>query len=151
MLRNKIFVTNPLSQGRLSARGIIFISADYRLLPSVTAYDVLADVKDAIHFIAEDLNAQLDQKGAYLNSRIDPNSIGVAGTSAGGYCAYMCAIYAVPKPKALLSVYGLGGDLLVSPILLHADISDSINVNRRFRQIITSIQRQSLSLLEGRC
>ncbi|KAG1735186.1 Alpha/Beta hydrolase protein [Suillus lakei] len=108
-------------KSRLSAHGIIFISADYRLIPPGTGYDVLADVKDAIAFVAGDLNVQLDQKQAGLSSssrfRVDPTSIGVAGTSAGGFCAYLCAIYAVPKPKVVLSLYGMGGDLLIDQYL----------------------------------
>ncbi|KAG2106542.1 Alpha/Beta hydrolase protein [Suillus discolor] len=108
-------------KSRLHARGIIFISADYRLIPPGTGYDVLADVKDAIAFVAGDLNIQLDQELADLGSgsrfRIDPMSIGVAGTSAGGFCAYLCAIYAVPKPKVVLSLYGMGGDFLTDQYL----------------------------------
>ncbi|KAG1732406.1 Alpha/Beta hydrolase protein [Suillus paluster] len=108
-------------KSRLSARGIIFISADYRLLPPGTGYDVLADVKDAIAFVAGDLNVQIDQELAGLSFgsrfRVDPASIGVAGSSAGGYCAYLCAIHAVPKPKVLLSLYGMGGDFLTDQYL----------------------------------
>jgi hypothetical protein len=142
-------------QGRLSARGIIFISADYRLLPKGTGHDLLADVKDAIRFVAGDLNAQLDQTDAGLSlssrSRIDPSSIGVAGTSAGGYCAYLCAIHAVPKPKAILSLYGMGGDFLVSLMLPAPEISDSINTLRCLRPTNISLQSQSLSFVEGKC
>ncbi|KAG2033452.1 Alpha/Beta hydrolase protein [Suillus americanus] len=108
-------------KNRLSALGIIFISADYRLIPPGTGYDVLADVQDAITFVAGDLNVQLDQELADLGTgsrfRIDPTSIGVAGTSSGGFCAYLCAIYAVPKPKVVLSLYGMGGDLLTDQYL----------------------------------
>lgn len=108
-------------KSRLSAHNIIFISADYRLIPPGTGYDVLADVKDAIAFVAGDLNVQLDQELADLGSgsrfRIDPTSIGVAGTSAGGFCTYLCAIHAVPKPKVILSLYGMGGDLLTDQYL----------------------------------
>ncbi|OAX32919.1 alpha/beta-hydrolase [Rhizopogon vinicolor AM-OR11-026] len=108
-------------KSRLSARGIIFISADYRLLPPGTGYEVLSDVKDAIGFVAGGLNAQLDQRDAGLSFgsrfRVDPSAIGVAGTSAGGYCAYLCAIHAVPKPKAILSLYGMGGDFLIHQYL----------------------------------
>ncbi|KAG2125641.1 Alpha/Beta hydrolase protein [Suillus cothurnatus] len=108
-------------KSRLSARGVIFISADYRLIPPGTGYDVLADVKAAIAFVAGDLNVQLNQELADLGSgsrfRIDPTSIGVAGTSAGGFCAYLCAIYAVPRPKVVLSLYGMGGDFLTDQYL----------------------------------
>jgi len=107
---------------RLSARGIIFISVDYRLIAPCTGYDVLVDVKDAIGFVAGDLNALLDQKQNDLSfgsrCRVDPGSIAVAGTSAGGYCAYLSAIHAVPKPKAVLIIYGMGGDFLTHQYLV---------------------------------
>ena len=46
--------------------------------------------------------------------KIDPKTIAVAGSSAGGLCAYLAAMHCVsPKPKALLSLYGQGGDFLV--------------------------------------
>ena len=39
----------------------------------------------------------------------------VAGSSAGGLCAYLAAIHCVsPKPKGIVSMYGLGGNFLVS-------------------------------------
>jgi acetyl esterase/lipase len=132
----------------LSARGIIFISADYRLTPPGTVYNILTDVKDTIAFVAGDLNVQLDQELANLDSgshfRIDPTSIGVAGTSAGGYCAYLCAIYAVPKPKAVLSLYGMGGDLLVCPVRSPLNIFNRINTTY-FRQTNISLPRHNLS------
>jgi len=38
----------------------------------------------------------------------------VAGSSAGGLCAYLAGVHARPKPKAVLSLYGMGGDFFVS-------------------------------------
>lgn len=36
----------------------------------------------------------------------------MTGSSAGGYLAYLSALYASPRPKALATIYGVGGDLL---------------------------------------
>jgi acetyl esterase/lipase len=138
----------------LSARGVIFISADYRLIPPGTGYDVLADVKDAIAFVAGDLNVQLNQELADLGSgsrfRIDPTSIGVAGTSAGGFCAYLCAIYAVPRPKVVLSLYGMGGDFLVCTVFVLPKVSDRVNTTY-FRQTNISLPKHNLSSGGEKC
>jgi hypothetical protein len=134
----------------LSARGIIFISADYRLTPPGTVYNILTDVKDAIAFVAGDLNVQLADLGSGSRFRIDPTSIGVAGTSAGGYCAYLCAIHAVPKPKVVLSLYGMGGDLLVC--LVHSPLKNYDRIyTMYFRQTNISLPRHDLSSGGEKC
>ena len=47
--------------------------------------------------------------------KIDPDAMAVAGTSAGGLCAYLAAMHCVsPKPKGIVSMYGMGGDFFVS-------------------------------------
>ena len=46
--------------------------------------------------------------------RVDPVRLFVSGTSAGGYIAYLAALWAEPHPKAVISMYGMGGDFLVS-------------------------------------
>ncbi|CCM03507.1 uncharacterized protein FIBRA_05641 [Fibroporia radiculosa] len=89
-------------------------------MPPATGHDILADVKDAIHFISSSLH--LDMASHLLEShrpsvfgfKVDPDAIAVMGTSAGGLCAYLAAAHAVPKPKAVLSMYGMGGNLLTS-------------------------------------
>jgi acetyl esterase/lipase len=43
---------------------------------------------------------------------LDPEAVFVSGLSAGGYIARQYAIHASPKPKAFISLYGMGGDLL---------------------------------------
>ncbi|KAE9404896.1 alpha/beta-hydrolase [Gymnopus androsaceus JB14] len=101
-------------QTRVNDAGIAFISADYRLIPtgSITAHDVVDDVKDAFVFLRDALAAE--GKLPFAKFRIDPKSIAVAGSSAGGTCAYFAAMHVEPKPACVLSVFATGGDLLIS-------------------------------------
>lgn len=90
---------------RTIAAGLAFISADYRLLPPSTGHDILDDVVDLFAFLAR---TQL-----LGTVQIDTTRLAVAGASAGGMCAFLAAIHAYPKPCAVLSIYGLGGNLFV--------------------------------------
>ncbi|KII90934.1 hypothetical protein PLICRDRAFT_106618 [Plicaturopsis crispa FD-325 SS-3] len=109
-------------QTRVSAAGYAFISADYRLMPPSTGHDILSDIQDLVSFLAHQANGLLDNtfKNMELDSSSDcgwpfrllPDAIAVAGTSAGGLCAYLAAMHAMPRPKALLCMYGMGGDFL---------------------------------------
>ncbi|KAG6334808.1 hypothetical protein ID866_4280 [Astraeus odoratus] len=110
---------------RLLSQGFIFVSADYRLMPPYTGHDLVEDILDVFRFVATSLNDRLDH--AYDNThsapntgvpngnpcRVDPGAIGVAGTSAGGLCAYLACMHAEPKPKVALSMYGMGGNFLI--------------------------------------
>ncbi|KAH9008280.1 hypothetical protein EDB84DRAFT_1572192 [Lactarius hengduanensis] len=66
-------------------------------------YDVLKDVVDLFAFLAS-----TPSLGTVL---IDRTRLAVAGSSAGGMCAFLAAIHVNPRPRAVLSLYGLGGDL----------------------------------------
>ncbi|KAI9443567.1 alpha/beta-hydrolase [Lactarius indigo] len=88
---------------RTTAAGLAFISADYRLLPPSTGHDVLKDVVDLFAFLA-----RTPALGTVL---LDGTRLAVAGSSAGGMCAFLAAIHANPRPRAVLSIYGLGGDV----------------------------------------
>lgn len=108
------------STERITSSGIAFISADYRLIPPCTGHDVLCDMTDLFTFLSTSLNTKLlSLKTSYNHPdnrivfQIDPERIGVAGSSAGGLCAYLAAAHAVPRPKVVLSMYGMGGDFLV--------------------------------------
>jgi len=103
-------------QKRVSNAGFFFISADYRLLPPATGHDILQDIKDLFKFLHRDLNSRLDLLGG-VNFRINSEAIGVAGASAGGTCAYLSAIHADPKPKAIISIYAPGGNFLTPQYL----------------------------------
>ena len=89
-------------------------------MPPSTGHDMVEDIQDLFRFVAFSLNDRLDEMfsdQASLSTwgpfRVDPEAIGVSGTSAGPLCAYLACMHAVPKPKVVLSMYGRGGDLLV--------------------------------------
>ncbi|KAJ3988041.1 Alpha/Beta hydrolase protein [Lentinula detonsa] len=107
-------------QKRITDAGHIFISPDYRLIPSgsTTGHDILEDVQDVFKFVAK-LSNDVTPEQSELNPRpaqfrVDPERIAVSGSSAGGLCAYLAAMHATPKPKAVLSMYGMGGNFLIS-------------------------------------
>ena len=89
--------------------GILFISADHRLLYPSTAFDIIADVKTLFAFLAAPtfLETHLP-KGVTLNAY----RIAVSGESGGGYATRAAGIFADPKPRALLLQYAQGGQLL---------------------------------------
>ncbi|KAJ7643797.1 alpha/beta-hydrolase [Roridomyces roridus] len=95
-------------KARVVAAGIVFISADYRLLTGATVYDIIDDIKDLFAFLGREDTIFETEAGARFG--IDTESIAVAGSSGGGKCAYLAALYASPKPKAVLSLYGQGGN-----------------------------------------
>ncbi|KAJ3835911.1 Alpha/Beta hydrolase protein [Lentinula raphanica] len=109
-------------QKRTTDAGHIFISPDYRLIPSgsTTGHDILEDVLDVFRFVA---NLSIDvipepsdreqNPARPLQIRVDPERIAVSGSSAGALCAYLAAMHAFPKPRAVLSMYGLGGNFLI--------------------------------------
>jgi acetyl esterase/lipase len=105
----------PLTQTeiseRMAAAGIAIISADYRLLSPCTGHDVLEDIVDLFAFLA--------RTKVLGTVQIDITRLAAVGNSAGGLCAFLAAIHANPKPRALLSMYGLGGEMFVSfPVLV---------------------------------
>ncbi|KAF8999554.1 hypothetical protein BDZ89DRAFT_1147680 [Hymenopellis radicata] len=85
---------------RVEAAGFAFISADYRLLPSG------GDVKDIFAFVSATEYAHPSKGTKY---RIDKKAILATGQSAGALCAFL-SNHATPKPKAIFSLYGMGGD-----------------------------------------
>ena len=100
-------------QGRVNAHGFTFISPDYRLVPPATGHTVLEDIKDLFGFLSK--AGKIFTTSQQYEFEIDKDAIVVAGSSAGGLCAYLAAIHCdSPKPKAVLSIYGMGGDFLVS-------------------------------------
>ncbi|KAF7299734.1 MYND finger domain-like protein [Mycena chlorophos] len=93
---------------RLSASGIVFISAAYRLFPQATLHDILEDVIDLFAFLGKDELLFKTEAGETFG--LDAGRIGVAGTSAGGTCAYLAAVHAVPRPRAVLGMYAMLGN-----------------------------------------
>lgn len=99
---------------------MVFISADYTLLTPATGHDIVRDIMDLFRFLDTGLNQEIrtmHENGSSpreLRFEVDTTALAVAGSSAGGLCVYLAAMHAVPKPKAILSLYGMGGDMLVS-------------------------------------
>ena len=103
------FVDSLPSGGALE-RGYLFITADYRLLHPFTGLDQLEDVRRLFRFLDLEFNRQPGPAGAHI--ALDVNHIAVIGESGGGYIARLAALHAVPRPAALVSYYGMGGDML---------------------------------------
>ncbi|KAK2465423.1 hypothetical protein APHAL10511_002777 [Amanita phalloides] len=103
-------------QKRVNDLGFAFIAPDYRLIPPSTGHSVLEDIKDVFTFLNEtELSkaARPSSEEAFVSFDIDKGAIAVAGASAGGLCAYLAAVHCKsPKPRAVLSLYGMGGDFL---------------------------------------
>ncbi|EAU86131.2 hypothetical protein CC1G_03342 [Coprinopsis cinerea okayama7 len=95
---------------------VFFHGADYSLIPPATGHDIVEDIKDLWSFILDPHNIfSFVNGGTQKDFVVQPDKIVVAGTSAGGLCAYLCAMHCVdPPPVALLSIYGMGGDFFVS-------------------------------------
>ncbi|KAJ7643800.1 alpha/beta-hydrolase [Roridomyces roridus] len=103
-------------KARMVAAGFAFISAEYRLLPSATVHDIIDDIKDLFAFLArEDTLFKTDQG---VEFGVDSKRIAIAGSSAGGLCAYLAGIHAVPKPKAVLAMYAQGGNCFTPQYLV---------------------------------
>ncbi|KAF7968617.1 hypothetical protein HWV62_30009 [Athelia sp. TMB] len=96
--------------------GFAFISADYRLLFPGSGFDQIADVQALFAFLANGVNAHLP-----AGNTIDAARLAVAGVSAGGHIARLAALYASPKPVALASFFGMGGDYMTDHIVAIKD------------------------------
>ncbi|KAH9829381.1 Alpha/Beta hydrolase protein [Rhodofomes roseus] len=91
------------------SKGMIFMSADYRLIYPSTGLDIIEDMKALMKFLADPSFSEIYlPAGIYL----DNSRIGVVGVSGGGYAARALAIYGEPKPKAVYLLYGMGGDFI---------------------------------------
>ncbi|RXW24091.1 hypothetical protein EST38_g1762 [Candolleomyces aberdarensis] len=108
----------PIPPDRITERGYIFISADYRLLPPITGHEIIEDIKDLWEFVTSpelSITFPDSKRSTGRTLKIDSNAIAVGGSSAGGWCAFMTAIHCKnPAPKAIISMYGLGGQIFTS-------------------------------------
>ncbi|KAL2037163.1 hypothetical protein N7G274_010026 [Stereocaulon virgatum] len=106
--RKSLFFLQWLRDAALK-HGILFISADHRLLIPSTAFDIIEDVKTLFTFLADPcFSRTLLPKGTSL----DATRIAVSGESGGGYAARAAGIYAQPRPAAIFLQYAMGGQLL---------------------------------------
>ncbi|KAF5344884.1 hypothetical protein D9758_011563 [Tetrapyrgos nigripes] len=103
-------------QKRINTAGIVFISADYRLMPTggVTGHEILEDIQDVFAFlrsskytIAVDALAAEGQLPC-PKFDLDHSKIAVTGGSGGGMLAYFAAAHVRPRPVAVLSLFGMG-------------------------------------------
>jgi len=79
--------------------GYVVVCIDYRLAPETKLEGIIQDLKDAFSWVREE--------GPHLLN-IDPDKLGVIGSSAGGYLTLMSGFCVTPRPKALVSYYGYG-------------------------------------------
>lgn len=113
------------------ARGWIFVTPDYRLLPETTAHSSLDDVIDAYNWVVKFLHTEL---------KVERGSVAVAGSSAGGWLALGTACFANPKPDALVSIYGMldfSHDRYTTQgdSIFHAPVTDTTPTLERLKQI----------------
>ena len=109
--RDKLFPPEWLLKG-CQLRGIILISSDYRLVLPSTALDQIEDMKALFAFLA---SPQFSESKTYFpeGTTLDCTRLAVAGFSGGAYCASMAGLYASPRPRAVLLMYGMSGDFLI--------------------------------------
>ncbi|TFK23054.1 alpha/beta-hydrolase [Coprinopsis marcescibilis] len=101
-------------------RGYLFILVDYSLLPPATGYDILEDINDLWSFLTNPglcldfpISNNSEDCSVKVSVRVKKAEIIVAGASAGGLCAYLSAMHCTnPMPKAVLSLYGMCGQVL---------------------------------------
>ncbi|KAH8827654.1 alpha/beta-hydrolase [Flagelloscypha sp. PMI_526] len=89
-------------------RGIIFAKVDYPLLWPFTAKDIVSSIRQLWSFLGSAATSSHLPEG----SSLDMTRIAVAGYSGGAYPCRIAALHASPKPVAVLSAYGQGGDFL---------------------------------------
>lgn len=89
---------HPFVIETLVGAGFVVVSIDYRLAPETKLQSIIEDIRDAIHWVKKNSNL----------FNIDPNRLGVAGNSAGGYLTLMTGFLIDPPPKVLISFYGYG-------------------------------------------
>jgi len=77
-------------------RGWAVVSIDYRLGPNAAMKDIYEDAVDCYTWIRRELNSQ-----------VDVNRIAIWGHSAGGTIAEAAGYIMYPRPKALVSFYGV--------------------------------------------
>ena len=90
-------------------RGFIFIAADHRLAYPSTGFDIIEDMKALFAFLA---SPAFNEKHLPAGLTLDANRIAIMGASGGGYVARVAALYAHPKPRAVFSLFGMGGEFL---------------------------------------
>src|SRR5262245_48353378 len=81
----------------IPAIGWVLLSIDYRLAPETKLEAILEDIRDAVAWVR--------QRGPEL-LKADPDRVGIAGRSAGGYLALISGYRISPRPRCLFSESG---------------------------------------------
>ncbi|ODN97881.1 hypothetical protein I350_07516 [Cryptococcus amylolentus CBS 6273] len=110
---------------RLTSKGIILFSPDYRLLHPSNASDLLTDVHNFFSYLSpyskpKALISLLSASGFAL----DPSRLVVLGASGGNYAARGAAVMPTvsPRPIGWVSAFGQGNDWLIDEWLKPKDI-----------------------------
>lgn len=98
-------INHDLCTDMAMTKGIIVISADYRLLHPSTGFDELEDVQSLFRFLSAEINTFIPP-----GITVDIAKIAVAGVSAGGHLARLAGLYVNPRPRAVFLLFCMGGD-----------------------------------------
>ncbi|KAH9919528.1 uncharacterized protein B0H18DRAFT_957483 [Fomitopsis serialis] len=91
-------------------KGMVFLSADHRLIHPSTGLDIIEDMRTLFAFLS---HPSFSTKHLPDGISLDPARLAVVEASGGGYAAMAAAISdAQPKPKAVFLLYAMGGDFL---------------------------------------
>ncbi len=82
----------------LRAQDLVVVTIDHRLAPEAKLPDILADVRDAWHWVHE--------SGPKLG--VSAGKIAIAGASSGAYLSLMAGYMFEPRPCAIASLFGFG-------------------------------------------
>ncbi|KZP01267.1 alpha/beta-hydrolase [Calocera viscosa TUFC12733] len=96
------------------SHGYLFVSADHRLLIPCTGHHIFSDTLAIFDFFQsprarEEVLALQDGEGLW----VDAERLAAAGTSAGGYLAYIAGAHlGNERVRAVLGMYSMGGNFL---------------------------------------
>ncbi|KAL8290577.1 hypothetical protein RQP46_002835 [Phenoliferia psychrophenolica] len=89
--------------------GIAVIMVTYTFLSPQSGLDILRDIQACFKHIGGSLNSELAKT---TSVKIDSRRLAVSGSSAGGWMSYMSGLHMNPKPKAIVSIYGMAANML---------------------------------------
>ena len=124
-------------------KGYVIASFDYRLAPETKLPGIVEDLRDGYKWLRE--------KGPEL-FEADSERIATAGDSAGGYLTRLTGYHFVPRPKAMVSLYGYGniiGDWYSKPDPFYCRTKPVITKEQAYRGI-GKTETTGHDLAEGR-
>ena len=91
--------------------GLLFLSADYRLLYPSSGFSIISDITTLFSFLASPSSTFSSNLPAGVI--LDTTRLVAVGESGGGYPALAAALYAEPRPRGLLMQYCMGGQMML--------------------------------------